>query len=187
MTSLRQHPYVDRKGGRTIKSVPPRGHQTARLTCRKCGGFEEIGFRQIPDAGVIDAKYHARGWKTDPAVCPECIKTKRENKMSATPSPGAIAAQAKMINLLQAHFDPDTGRYAPGWSDNRVAKETGQSPEYVAALRDEAFGKIKEPAELIKLQQDVDALEQLIEDAVAPIRSELGEIKARLQHLRAQF
>src|SRR3546814_7661352 len=55
--------------------------------------------------------------------------------MSASPSPAAMKAQAEMFQLLSLHFDGETGRYAKGWSDGKIASTTGIAVEMVTAFR----------------------------------------------------
>lgn len=105
----------------------------------------------------------------------------------ATTSPAAIAAQAKMFGLLQTHFDAEKGCYLNGYSDKKIAEETGVAPDLVAGVRSQAFGEIKEPAEIAQLASDIDVLASLIEETVAPLRTELAALKTRLAEVRKKF
>lgn len=96
--------------------------------------------------------------------------------MATNPTPGAIKAQAKMFNLLSLHFNPDEGRYAKGWSDKKVADDTGMAADLVASFRVEAFGELKEPAEVSALRSEISALENLVVEQIASLRTELAKV-----------
>lgn len=107
--------------------------------------------------------------------------------MPQSPSPAAIKGQALMFRLLTEHFDAESGTYTPGWSDAKVATDAHLSLDHVSALRDELFGPLKEPPELAKLAADIEALAGLIDEAVAPIKSELAQMRQRLADVRRRF
>lgn len=96
--------------------------------------------------------------------------------MATNPTPGAIKAQAKMFSLLSLHFSPDDGKFAKGWSDKKISEETGLAPDLVAQFRIEAFGDLKEPAEISALRSDIAALETLVVEQIASLRGELAKV-----------
>jgi hypothetical protein len=105
----------------------------------------------------------------------------------AAPSPAAIAAQAKMFGLIQTHFDAETGTYGQGYSDAKIAEECRLSVDLVAAVRKQTFGDLKVPAEVAQLTADLDALESLLEESIAPIRSELATLRTRVRECCKKF
>jgi hypothetical protein len=190
-----RHPWLAGKHGREAHSQQG-GTVVATLTCSKCTATDSITFRQLCDANEMDRKFGQRGWSVDPAKCPDhnrrnhsCKETKTmatEAPTFAAPSPAAIAAQAKMFGLLQMHFDPETGTYGSGYSDAKVAADCRLSVDMVAAVRKEAFGDLKVPSEA-QLNADIAALESLLEEATAPIRSELASLKRRVADCCKKF
>jgi hypothetical protein len=194
--STQQHPWKVEKHGRSIKAQEG-GAVVAKLTCSKCPEVLTIRFRQLCDAGDMDRKFSQQGWAVDPAKCPAHNRRnhqpQKETRMSAAeatfaaPSPAAIAAQAKMFGLLQGNFDPDTGTYGAGYSDAKIAEECRLSVELVAAVRKQTFGDLKVPAEVEQLTNDIEALESLLNESIAPIQSELRALKARVTECCKRF
>lgn len=175
------HSYREGKRGRSIASRPGVGGQsiTANLTCSSCPKNGSIGLRVMMPPEQIDQKFKQAGWRLDPHRCPDCIRKAAQSKgkpMASNPSPAAVKAQAKMFSLLSQHFTPDDGRYAKGWSDKKIADETGVSVEMVAAVRSEAFGELKEPSEIQALRQEITALEGLVSEQIATLRTELAKV-----------
>jgi hypothetical protein len=185
------HPWRVGTGGRAIRTVE-RGHQIATLTCG-CGATKDIRFRELAGADQIDQKFRRAGWLLDPSKCQTCAhppRSKETATVSTAPSPAAIRSQATMFRLLDAQFDADAGRYADGWSDERVAKETSLSAQTVAAFRTEAFGAIKEPAEVAALAADLATFDTMLIEAatsVETLKATQREMKQRLDALRRKF
>lgn len=196
MASTHNHPWVTGKNGRTVHSVDG-GFVVARVQCQVsgCKADHEVRFRQLPAPDIIDQKFRQQGW--DPKK-PRCdrhsenrhrAKTKEAHMATTAPktSPAAIAAQAKMFGLLQTHFDAERGCYGGGYSDAKIAADTGLSVELVAGVRSQAFGDLKEPAEIAQLASDIEALSSLIDEQVAPLRTELASLRAKLAEVRRKF
>lgn len=175
------HSYRDGIKGRSITTRPGIGGPTttAHLTCTECGHDGSVNLRANMPPSQIDQKFAQAGWKLDPHRCPDCIRKAAQSKgnpMASNPSPAAVKAQAKMFSLLAQHFTPDDGRYAKGWSDKKIADETGVSVEMVAAVRSEAFGELKEPSEISALRSEITALEGLVTEQIASLRTELAKV-----------
>lgn len=176
-----KHSYRDGIKGRSLNSRPGVGGPTvsAQLECSDCGKCGQLNFRQHAPPEYIDKKFVQAGWRLDPHLCPDCIrknKAEKENSMASNPSPSAIKAQAKMFNLLSLHFNPEEGHFAKGWSDKKVADETGVAADLVSSFRTEAFGALKEPAEIAALRSDISALEGLVSEQLASLRTELAKV-----------
>ncbi len=92
-------------------------------------------------------------------------QTSERKPVSITPN--AMKAQTAMFRLLDTHFDEDAGRYADGWDDARVAKETGIAIAMVAAFRKEGFGEIKASPELTAIAGDLKTLKTMVSDLEA--------------------
>lgn len=188
--TARTHPWKIGTGGRAIRAAE-RGHQIATLTCG-CGATKDIRFRELAGADQIDQKFRRAGWLLDPSKCQACAHPPKakETPLSTTPSPAAIRSQATMFRLLTDHFDADAGRFAEGWSDDKIAKDTGLSAQTVAAFRTEAFGAIKEPAEIAALAADIATFDGMLIEAagtVEGLKTELGAMKQRLAELRRKY
>lgn len=175
------HSYQQGVKGRSMTTRPGVGGQTitAHVQCSTCPkkGSANLTSRMSPE--WIDKKFSQLGWRLDPHRCPDCIRKAAQSKgnlMASNPSPAAVKAQAKMFSLLSQHFTPDDGRYAKGWSDKKIADETGVSVEMVAAVRSEAFGELKEPSEIQALRQEITALEGLVTEQIASLRTELAKV-----------
>lgn len=98
----------------------------------------------------------------------------------ATVSAQAGLAQAKVFKLLVAQFDEEAGRYRNGYTDDRVAKETGCALVFVQQCRKECFGELKEDPAIAELRNDIGALEGMIAETTAQLQQELAQLKAKL-------
>ena len=98
----------------------------------------------------------------------------------ANPSEGGTLATARVFKALMAHFDDNTGRFSTGWSDKRIAEDTGIALAAVITLRNQCFGELSEDPALTGIRSDVTALEDLIRDAVESFTASITEIRARL-------
>jgi hypothetical protein len=192
--STQQHPWKVETHGRSVKGKEG-GGIVATLACehRDCSTTETIPFRQLCGSVDMDRKFQQRGWAVDPAKCPAHNRrnhqTPKETPVAtaAKTSPAAIAAQARMFGLLQTHFDVERGCYGGGYSDAKIADECGLAPDLVAGVRAQAFGDLKEPAEIAQLASDIEALSALIDEQVAPLRTELANLRSKLAEVRRKF
>lgn len=183
--SAAQHPWKNEVHGRRIENAD--GGIEAVLTCSKCPDAERIAFRQLCDAAVMDKKFKQLGWQVDPAKCPTCVRSRKGTRRVNKPSAAAVQGQAKMYRLLQEHFNVEDGAYGPEWSDERIAKDCSLSLEFVAAIRDEAFGPLKEPPEIAKLNADLEALASLFEEQTNQFKAEIATMRARIAEARKRF
>lgn len=179
--SARRHSYRTELRGRSLTAKPGVAGTSisAHLTCSRCGKVGDLKCRAILPDEQIDRKFRQSGWRLDPAVCPDCIRQSKEERaadMASNVSPAAMKAQAAMFQYLQTAFDVETGRYGKGWSDKVIADKTGLSVEHVAAFRAAAFGELKDAPEIVALRADIAALENLVTEQVAHLRSELARI-----------
>jgi hypothetical protein len=153
----------------------------ARIQCGQCGAADTVQLRHVITPRHIDLKFIQRGWRIPPRLCPACAaKSKEKKPMASKPSAGAVKATAKMFTLLSQHFDADNGRYVAGWTDGKIAKETGMAPEAVIEFRREAFGEIKEPAEFALIRADINSLEKLAADSHASITADIAKLRGQL-------
>lgn len=178
--SAPKHLYRERIRGRSIDTKGGIGGGTfvAQLRCSRCPtiGTRSMGTMLPPDA--IDKKFKQAGWRVEPHVCPDCQRKSKERPapMTASPSPAAMKAQAEMFQLLSLHFDGDAGRYAKGWSDGKIASQTGISIDLVTGFRIAGFGELKEAPEIVAIRAEICALETLVTEQVAHLRGEIAKI-----------
>ena len=158
---------------------------TARLRCSGCPQVGERKLRQLMPPEQIDQKFAQAGWSLNPPLCVGCRAAQSKEKLTVAskPTPAAMKAQAQMFTLLSQHFDPDAGRFTGGWSDQRIAKESGLAVEMVAEFRRAGFGEIKEAPELSALRQDIGALEELFREHQAAVTAEIASLRTRLMKL----
>lgn len=150
--------------GRFIRDCQPvelltkGGVEFARALCSQCGAHTEWAFpTRMPPEG-IKRHFIQTGWLLRNRVtCPDCTTNKKEKKPMATPpqknteiapSFDAKAARRDAHDLIAISFDIQSGQYRDDYSDDRIAKETGLSVEWVKQRREDEFGPLKEPCEL---------------------------------------
>ena len=122
--------------------------------------------------------------------------------IAATPAAGGNEnLMFSVWELLHINFDKDKHRYAKGWSDEQVARETGASIEAVGVWREKHFGPLAEPPEMTAVRESLAQLEaqmteavrkytdeaeahrQLFDEAMRGYRSKLGDLKAQMEKL----
>lgn len=205
------HEYKDKVRGRSFIRNPTTGRSAAHVTCSKCGGGASFNCNRLPPSEIVDKKFTARGWELDPIVCPPCLDKKRAAKPAHTETPkntdnhkeqeemqtAALAANdalkaissdmhkanAKMHQMLVIHFDADAGKYADGWNDERVAKESGVALSHVAEIRALAYGELKEPEEVTALRNDIKALNELITETLIAAQKEVNSLNNRVAEI----
>lgn len=171
------------KGGRLYKSdyatgsieaIRYGGKVVLRAICGECGAVSAIETTRPPPPEAISRKFIQKGWALgNKPVCPECVSKKRKVKeMTTKVTPIAIASAAAVRKpeqdirqqrrdahaLIEMAFDIPTGAYRDDYSDDRIAKETGISKDWVAKRREEEFGPLKAPSEFQAISQELDAL-----------------------------
>jgi hypothetical protein len=130
------------------------------------------------------------GWSLDPHACTDCtlkLKLERAERKNAMASKPAIKAQFAMLQLLTDHFDADSGAYADGWSDARIAKETDIAVDVVTAYRREGIGEIKEPDEVRTLRDEINALDKMAQENAATLAQAVAELRGKLGMLTRKF
>jgi hypothetical protein len=112
------------------------------------------------------------------------------NVITATPAPAveptreARRAAARMYALLDQHFSvvdgSDHGAYADGWSDERVAAESGLSVAEVARTREDVYGRLAEDPRVAELSAKVDALQIRAERDLADLAKMSASIREQV-------
>ena len=102
-----------------------------------------------------------------------------------TPTSGK--ALRAVFQHLEDYFDASEGQYKDGWSDERIAKETGISKDAVKGYRVNAFGKIKPPSEIAVLRHELRELETFALQTENEIKQKAKDINLRLSALERRF
>lgn len=97
------------------------------------------------------------------------------------------AALRKVFQLLEDQFDGENGCYKNGYSDEKIAKETGISTDAVKGYRVNAFGKIKPPTELQMIRMDLNELETFALKTENDIKAKAKELSMRLSAIERKF
>lgn len=108
----------------------------------------------------VAGKFRRKGWLVADLgkhICPACRTKKAAKKkdealkeevivMAAATerSPAAVSKLPELYMILGDAYDPMRKNYKEGWSDERIAKETGLSPDFVAKRREVDFGPVKD-------------------------------------------
>lgn len=156
-----------RLGIGTVEFVPTRVGQTLHLPCARGHRVDfEINQRFPPDQ--LARKLAQAGWTVgSKLLCPKHTRKRRPDRergsheqenitMTETPktspSEAARAKRRDAMDMLTLAFklaqDGKSGTYQDGYSDAKIAKETGLAEKAVADLREDFFGPLGEPAEL---------------------------------------
>lgn len=99
-------------------------------------------------------------------------KTQEEPEMNATvtpiitvsPSDEARTARRLATMLIEEKFDVGGGFYRDGYTDKKVADETGVAEHFVTKRREEDFGPMKEPPEIARARNELDALTKRVKE-----------------------
>jgi hypothetical protein len=158
-----------------------------RITCSGCQEFEEHAWDVRTSPAIMVRNLRHKNWEVDrkrPPKCPKCSNG-RETGMTKTATLGPDPKLARKIYAaLDDHFDDVKKRFAPGWDDQRIAKELDVSPELVIRIRREAYGELAEDPAISVLRDDVELLKMELADA----SDKLGkEYAGKLDDLRAGF
>lgn len=90
-------------------------------------------------------------------------------KPEPAPTFDAKAARREAHELIAMTFNIPTGQYSDGYSDERIAKETGIGVDWVKQRREDEFGPLKEPDELTAM------------------RKQLADAAAKVESIKSQF
>lgn len=142
----------------------PRGDDGKRQTahvirCSRCPAEDAVTAHMTRyTTEHLTGTFQQRGWRVSQSgrhVCPACIaaegsarrakhskETSAMSAPSAIPSPAASNAIAEAYLMLQDGYDHAAKTYKPGWSDEKIAKESGLSLAEVKKRREADFGPL---------------------------------------------
>jgi glycine/D-amino acid oxidase-like deaminating enzyme len=138
---------------------------------------EERHWRDLADADKAAGNFRRQGWIVGQHnICPACQAAARQaKKEQSSMSTGNALNAVKVFKKLEDVFSD--GRYAAGWSDERVGKECGGlSKAFVAEIREAEFGKIKGDPEVDALKADVSSLEEML----TAVKARLAKVEQRV-------
>ncbi len=130
-------------------------HLQPRVCARPgCGvTFKPDRVSQLYHSHQCSRQFHLeRRRKTD--MPPTTTTTTSSTAKADTPQ--AIRAERLMYQLLDDHYDGETHRFDEGWSDDKVAKESGVALLRVCKCREALYGR-PVSVELLKLQSEIAA------------------------------
>lgn len=104
---------------------------------------------------------------------------------TTAPSEAAVLATGRVFKLLTAHFDDTAGRFSAGWSDKKIASETGVALTAVTTLRVQCFGDLKEDPAVAEMRFEIAALDALCTETFATIQQQVAEMRAKLGKIGA--
>lgn len=105
------------------------------------------------------------------------MATVTQIKAEPVPSFDARAARREAHDLIAITFDIAAGQYRDEYSDQRIAKETGVSLDWVKQRREEEFGPLKEPQEFRELRDQIAAMNERIASLVNEATALDGKLK----------
>lgn len=162
-----------------------------RIVCDQCGMTDSKSAQNgISSPSTLERHWRVKGWDIDLRKgvfkCRQCVNREieaRRNKKGVTkvekqspPSQSSALAKKIMSDLLFDHYDLSAQDYKDGWSDKRIADESGLSEIFVAQRRSADYGPVKPK----KPPVDVRA-----KAALAHAQVKLKEIIARAQALES--
>ena len=92
------------------------------------------------------------------------------------PSDAARMARRLVFQVLEDGYDDVAKGYRAGFSDERVAKETGASLQFVKQIRESDFDPVSAPSEFAKLEADLKAARAVVE-AIATEMERLRKLR----------
>jgi hypothetical protein len=158
LEALKQFPLLSRAELGDLTGHSQAGLGFALRHLLECKKIERHGA-----PGSRNVKYSLPGANTPKD---EPMATAATSLPESTPVPTDAAREARRLAtmLLEEHFDVATGRYNGGYSDKKVADESGAAVQFVAKRREEDFGPLREPAEIEEAKERLNALESKIAD-----------------------
>lgn len=183
MSSIRVMQEEAEKFGITLTNIAP---STGRWSCKcvACGDEHITRFKPMTDIARVKAAIEQEGWAfpRNKPVCPTCIAAaKKVRQMGNTTKIETVVnpkLQRKVYALLDDHFNETTKLYVNGWSDKKIAEAAETSEQFVASVREEAYGKLAEDPAITAIRNEIADLEaarvKLGDDLLAKV-TEIGE------------
>lgn len=168
-----------------------------QLTCGSCGEAARVpaGSKSSPELMAKDMR--RRGWELREGKapkCPKCFHPRKGNDMNKplAQSETAVATSGlqmpgKILRavyaLLDDHLDPDKMLYRNGWTDGRIAKESGVAEGAIIKIREESYGKLSEDPEVTSLKDDLTLLTIEIAETHTKLNDKLMGFHQRIERI----
>ena len=163
------------------------GAMVAHVECVQCGAHDRWRLTSLPEPAILHRHFSIRGWSIRrKAICPQC-KSKKEAKpmnniakidpkpAAKLPTPDARAQRREAHGMIELSFDIGKGCYREGYSDARIASETGAALAWVKQRREEEFGPLKQPDEIAQLHAEIETIAARLDAA----REKLSSLVAK--------
>jgi hypothetical protein len=168
----------------------PRDHQHSvrwQIVCSACDHVETKGWGPRTSPEIMVRNFRRAGWTVGRGIrplCPSCSSNREAKEVKDTPLVGPSPKIARRVfGLLDDHFDEETRRYRPGYSDERVAKEADTAIELVMRLRREAYGELAEDPKLTELRDELELAKLGFEEAYQEAMEQLRKLGGRVDEL----
>ncbi len=158
--------------------------------CVECGAEDGINNRSsemLPEA-LISKKFQQKGWvvakRGKKLICPKCqkaIKAEKEQKKMEIDK----ATKRRIIVWLNELFDPDTGRYSDGYTDQRLGNEKNVPWAHIKTIREEFFGPIKGDPEIDAIKSGLEKLEEALAKENKNLELLLDQAMKRMETMEA--
>lgn len=123
----------------------------------------------LPTFPHEDAMPETKPPTATPNEFPHEMAEAAQRALSKPPTVDARKAQFAANRLLDEHYVEDLRRYEAGWSDARIATETGAAEAWVAETREAVYGPMGDP--------EVEALEGQLADVCTHYRQEIEGLR----------
>lgn len=184
-----EFPVVNRSRG---KMVAPRPVQ--EIACSRCGATDFLSATPTRSpAHTVAATFTRRGWRVGHVgkhVCPQCVATETASRRSAraaaketsmpTEKAASAPASTAIVDLymrLDDAYDRAAKRYRDGWTDERLASETGLSVSLVQERREHDFGPLVVDTTAKDLRAALVSLSAEAAAAVIAVKTVAGEAR----------
>lgn len=154
------------------------GRLQIALECHECGTTDHWSATQMISPQATIPKIIQLGWDVNGKLtCPKCIEERRLSRRGK----GTVDMSQKVVMIdnaqeagkknkrlvilaLEDYFDEASRRYRDGKSDKSVADELSLSDTFVAKVREEFYGPLGEPEEVIAFRSELSALRARVEE-----------------------
>lgn len=155
--------------------------------CSRCGVERVWSYGTGTGIPFMMKHLRASGWEHDRRgpVCDTCVNAEK-SKVTKPETLSNPKLQRKVFALLDDHFDEDSRRYRPGWSDKKVADEAQTSVQFVEGLRRGAYGELAEDPAVTALRGEIEALSDEAKKSADMLMSVFGELEKKISDLNAR-
>lgn len=176
-----------------------RAGMTLHMPCARKNHIVDVRFRPGTNPDALAKMMLNQGWTVgSKPVCPDCGRKEKKvppvNKLNPPagqaqaaptqpPSDAARKAHRLAMMALEDYYDEAAKTYKQGYSDKRIADETGASEAHVRQTREQYFGPLGEPVELQEYRQRLDAMQAKLDEITLNAAAEIGALRSRLSNI----